>query len=167
MRLLLDADGLIKLHRAGVLPQIVRAFSCAIPLTVYDEVVTDGKARLHQDAEVIESLLTGVVQILPVQVHQQPESGLGAGELGILGLLLQERDFVVVSDDRRFLALLATQGSLFLTPADVLVLLARRGILTRRAAKEALDQLRPAIRLAAYWDAREDLDSEGQVDEEH
>lgn len=161
MRLLLDADGLIKLHRAGVLQQVVRFFACAVPMTVYDEVVTNGKARLHRDAEAIEGTLAGVIQILPVQVHPQPQSGLGAGELGILSLLSQEQESVVVSDDRRFLALLAIRGAPFLTPADVLVVLARRGILNRDAAREALDQLRPAIRLAAYWDARNDLESGG------
>ncbi len=68
---------------------------------------------------------------------------------------------MVVSDDRRFLAVLTAQGTLFLTPADLLVVLALRGILTRGEAREALDHLRPMIRLAAYWDARRDLESEG------
>ena len=99
-------------------------------------------------------------------MRAESESGLGAGELGIVSLLLQERDSIVVSDDRRFLARLATQGASFLTPADVLVVMARRGILTGRAAREALDRLRPAIRLAAYWDARKDLGSRGENHEE-
>lgn len=45
----------------------------------------------------------------------------------------------------------------------MLVVLARRGILTRAEARGALERLRPAIRLAAYWEARQDLESEGRA----
>jgi len=86
MRLVFDADGLIKLHRAGALSRVVRAFPCAIPRAVFAEVVTRGKARLHQDAQEIEALLTGAVTILAVEQHEQSEPGLGAGELSVLGL---------------------------------------------------------------------------------
>ena len=161
MALLLDADGLIKLHRAGVLMHVVRAFACSVPLTVYEEVVTRGKARLHQDAEAIESVLADRVTVLAVERHENPEPGLGAGELGILSLLSQERGATVVSDDRRFLTALTREGAAFLTPADMIVVLVRRGILTRDEAREALDRLRPMIRVAAYWDARQDLEPGG------
>lgn len=162
----MDADGLIKLYRAGVLDHVVRAFACTIPQGVYDEVVTKGKARLHQDAEAIDQIILDTVTILPVPGSRQPELGLGAGELGILSLIPQEQDAIVVSDDRRFLALLAAQGTDFLTPADMLVVLARRGILARAGAREALERLRPAIRLAAYWDAMQDLEFGGVTYEE-
>ncbi len=162
MRLLLDADGIIKLYRAGMLDLVIRTFSCAVPQTVYDEVVTKGKAYFHQDAEVIETILTGTVTIIPVYRHEHQESRLGTGELGILSILPREQNTIVVSDDRRFLAMLATQGTPFLTPADLPVVLAQRGIVTKGEAKEALDRLRPMIRLAAYWDALQDLELGGR-----
>ncbi|MBF8266026.1 MAG: hypothetical protein HW384_1890, partial [Dehalococcoidia bacterium] len=127
MRVLIDADATIKLHRSGVLARLVSAFTCVMPQSVYDEVVTRGKERMHQDAEAIEATIAGAVTIVPTLKRQQPETGLGAGELGILDTLDQEVDMVVVSDDRRFLTLLAMRSIPFLTPADVLVLLARRG----------------------------------------
>jgi hypothetical protein len=83
--------------------------------------------------------------------------GLGAGERAILSLITEWPDAVVVSDDRRFLTVLAAQRAAFLTPADMLVVLARRGILTKVEAGDALERLRPAIRTKAYWDARMDL----------
>ena len=165
MRLLLDSDGLIKLHRAGVVSHVIRAFDCIIPQTVYDEVVTQGRARLHQDAEALETALSGTVAVVPVHIRRS-ESGLGAGELGILSLLAETPDAIVVSDDRRFLTVLATQGTPFLTPADMVVVLARRDLLTGDEARQALDRLRPVIRLAAYWDARQDLASGGEDHEE-
>jgi len=159
IRLLLDADGIIKLYRAGVLAQVVRAFSCAIPRAVYEEVVAEGKLRLHPDADAIDAILLGMVTVIPVDRFQQPELRLGAGELAILSLLPQEPGAIVVSDDRRFLAVLSMQGTPFLTPADILVVLSRRDILSAGEAREALERLRPAIRLAAYWDARQDLEA--------
>jgi hypothetical protein len=167
VRLLLDADGLIKLYRAGVLLQVVGTFACSIPFTVYEEVVTRGKARLHPDAEAIESILAGEVAVWQVERHRDPEQGLGEGELGILSLLYEERDATVVSDDRRFLTALTRQGTPFLTPADMIVVLLRREKLTDGEAREALDRLRPMIRLAAYWDARQELERRGRGRDEN
>lgn len=160
MRLLLDADGLIKLHRAGVLAVALKTFDCVVPQAVYEEVVVRGRARLHDDAEAIEAILGGssIVVARTESYLQQLEIGLGAGELGILSLLPGEQDAVIVSDDRRFLAVLKARGARFLTPADILPLLWRRAALTQAEAREALERLRPSIRLAAYWDARQDLD---------
>ncbi|MDO8689797.1 MAG: hypothetical protein Q7R39_07260 [Dehalococcoidia bacterium] len=166
MRLLMDADGIIKLHRAGVLAHVIGTFPCTIPQAVYDEVVTRGKATLHQDAEEIETIISGVVSVLPAQRHQQPELSLGAGELAILSAIPQDEDSIVVSDDRRFLSILTTRGAEFLTPADMLVVLARRGVLTGTEAGEALERLRPVIRVAAYRDARKDLELGGETHEE-
>lgn len=161
MELLLDADGLIKLNRAGVLTRVVETCSCVVPLAVYGEAVTEGKARRYPDADAIEEALSNGVQIEDVQGSLELELGLGPGEQAILTLLSQRRDAIVVSDDRRFLTVLSRQEIPFLTPVDVLVVLKRRRVLTALEAREALERLRPAIRTTAYWDAREDLQSEG------
>lgn len=162
VRVFLDADATIKLHRCGVLANLVGAFSCTMPQAVYDEVVTMGKARLHQDADSIERTIRGTVTVLPTVKRHEPALGLGAGELGILDLLAEETDPLVVSDDRRFLTLLTAQRIPFLTPADMLVLLARRGVLNKTEANEALRRLRPLIRSAAYQDASQDLNPGGK-----
>jgi hypothetical protein len=159
MRLLLDADGLIRLHRAGVLTGALSTFIAVVPQAVYDEVVARGKARLHGDAEAIEDALRkSSAEIGPKGDPEVPVAGLGAGELAILGLLATERDLVVVSDDRRFLAVLRDRGHRFLTPTDVLLLLWQRGALTQSEASQVLDRLRPSIRTPAYWEARQDIE---------
>lgn len=142
--------------------RLVGAFSCLMPQSVYEEVVTRGKERMHQDAEAIEATIAGVVTIVPNLKRQQPDMGLGSGELGVLNALEKETEPIVVSDDRRFLTLLAMLGTPFLTPADVLVLLYRRGVIVRAEAIEALERLRPLIRIAAYHEAREDLEHGGK-----
>lgn len=164
MRLLLDADGLIKLHRAGVLNLVAEAFTCTVPEAVFHEVVTRGKERLHQDAEEIERIISEVVEVARTE-QEQAEPGLGAGEMAVLVLSVQGQDAIVVSDDRRFLSLLSARGLPFLTPADLLAVLANQKALTRAEAREALEQLRPMIRAAAYWEAREDLEHGGHDEE--
>ena len=164
MRLLLDADGLIKLHRAGVVGTMVKAFRCTVPEAVYYEVVTRGKERLHQDAEEIEQILGEEAEVVRTE-QVYGETGLGTGEMAVLTLAVQHQSAIVVSDDRRFLAILSTRGLPFLTPVDLLVVLARRRILTKGEAKKSLERLRPMVRAAAYWEANEDLE-QGVSDEE-
>lgn len=159
MRLLLDADAIIKLYHAGVLARVVSALSCAVPQTVYDEVVTIGKQRLHEDAAAIEVILAGAVDILGLPPKASSESGVGAGEAGILTLLPGEPGAVVVSDDRRFLRTLTARGIPFLVPAAMVVVLAQSGLLTEVEAVEALDRLRSSIRAEEYWEARQKLNS--------
>ena len=157
MKLIIDADAMIKLYRSGVLKGVISEFSCKVPRAVYDEVVTQGKYRLYQDAEAIESIVSGNIEIVETPRPQRPETGLGCGELGILEVLQQEMDLIVVSDDRRFLNELTRLGAGFLTPADILVLLAARKMITKLEARKALERLRPLIRAAAYHEALEYL----------
>ena len=160
MRLLLDADGVIKLHRAGLLNLVIGTFSCTVPEPVFDEVVTKAKARLHRDADAIEAILAESDAVRPAGPQQQVESGLGAGELGVLTVLASDQEAIVVSDDRRFLAVLKARGARSITPADLLTVLWRRDVLSTDEAKGALERLRPMIRSAAYWEARDELSRE-------
>jgi hypothetical protein len=153
----------IKLYRSGILARVVSAFNCEMPGAVYDEVVTQGKHRLYQDAEAIEGVIAGAVPIIATSQIRKPETGLGAGELGILEILHKETNLIVGSDDRHFLNILTKLGAGFLTPADTLVLLAARNSITRSEAREALERLRPLIRVAAYYEAREYLEKGGEL----
>lgn len=166
VRLIFDADGMIKLYRSGILAEVTQVFSCVITSTVLDEVVTKGKARLHQDAEAIGTIISDSVELVATKEYQELELGLGAGESSILDLLDREQDVLVVSDDRRFLSVLSARNIPYLTPANMVLVLAKRSILTEAEAEEALELLRPLIRTAAYWETREELRKEGERDEE-
>jgi hypothetical protein len=145
---------------------VVEAFNCIVPLAVYNEVVTAGKVHRYPDAEAIEAALGGKAEIVRAEEGLEPGLGLGVGEMAILSLLPQARDAVIVSDDRRFLTVLGAEGISFLTPADLLVVMARRGMLTEIEAREALERLRPAIRTRAYWDTRAELGAPGERTDE-
>ena len=163
MRLIFDSDGLIKLNRAGVLGRVIQSFVCLVPQSVYDEVVIEGKARRYPDAEVIEVALDGGAEVVPHAGRREPNLGLGAGEISILSLLPQMPEAIIISDDRRFLTILSAEQVPFLTPVDLLVVMAKQGFLTEDEAREALERLRPSIRTKAYLEAQTDLGLEGGV----
>lgn len=161
--LLLYADGLIKLHRAGVLDQVAETFSCIISEAVYHEAVTQGKARMYPDAEAIEEIIKRSIFIKPSsQQHKNYPHGIGSslgiGERSILALYPQDEPTMVVSDDRSFLSLLSRQNIPFLVPAALIVILVRQGGLPVSNAKVALERLRPWIRESVYIQAVSDLE---------
>lgn len=162
MQLILDADALIKLNRAGVLGQVARGFECVVPSSVFEEVVSNGRALGYADADDIETHLKDQAEIVPVEASSRDDSVLGAGELGILEILGRVEDLIVVSDDRRFLLVLGLEGFRFLTTGAVLVLLHNHHLITQVEAMTALGRLRSAISESAYSLARTALESTGE-----
>ena len=159
MVILLDADGLIKLSRAGVLEQVAQAFQCIIPDVVYHEAVTKAKERQYRDAEGIERIVQSAMRIQPTTALDMPELGLDTGETAVLALATQyEGEFTIVSDDRRFLAFLNRQGVPFLMPSALIVVMAQQGFLTNDAAREVLERLRPMVRETAFHLALQELE---------
>ncbi len=162
VRLLLDADGLIKLFRAGVLAATARAYACLVPEAVYDEAVTEGKARHHPDAEFIEQIVREAMEVktnpgLVRQALEAEEARLGPGERAVLELYSRTEGDIVVSDDRYFLGLLARRTIPFVVPAALIVLMVRNGALEREEAKAALERLRPSTRESVYREAIQHL----------
>lgn len=158
MPLLLDADGLIKLHRAGILAQVARLFTCIVPSEVYQEVVTQGKERWYADAREIEDIVnSGAISRLSTPAPQLEAPGLGSGEKGVLGLFSQVEGAIIVSDDRRFLTLLDQMGISSLTPAALIVLMDQQGHLAMGEARGALERLRPFIRGEGFTKAMQAL----------
>jgi rRNA-processing protein FCF1 len=163
VRLLLDADGLIKLYRAGVLAIVSETYRCVIPQAVHDEAVTQGEARFHPDAEAIERIVLAPVEILDTPLRteivlEDAEVRLGRRERALLSLFSKQHEDVIVSDDRYFLSLLTRHGIPFVTPATLIVLLVRPGVLQRERALRALARIRPLIREAVYEQATRNLE---------
>jgi hypothetical protein len=159
VRLLLDADALIKLNRAGVLETILEALDCVAPEAVYDEVVTEGRARKYADADVIGEMLSRLCDVVKTRGSETARRGLGRGELAVLELANHERDATVVSDDRDFLAVLDSLNLESLMPAGLLVVLARTRTISLQRADDALEKMRGLISVQNYDAARSDLAS--------
>jgi hypothetical protein len=70
---------------------------------------------------------------------------------------LQARGDAIISDDRAFVTLLFTHHIPVLTPAAVVVALCAWELVTVPHARQALERLRPLIRVEQYHAAQTDL----------
>jgi|TARA_B100000315_G_scaffold254695_1_gene296305 predicted nucleic acid-binding protein len=166
--LILDADGLIKLYQAGVLEQVARVYECIIPGGVYREAVTNAKERRYPDAEPIDKIVVGYIEVIQPtglgegDAEQPPQ--FGAGETEAVSLALETQSGpqqIIVSDDRRFLTYLTTLGVPFLPPSDLIVEMVTQGFLSSPEGVDALDHLRPLVRPVHYQQAIRRIKEEG------
>lgn len=170
---MLDSDGLIKLKKAGLLDILAGRYECIIPKAVYKETIIKGKKELYEDAFQIEGIVEEKIackEVVKMDEAQQvlktrDPTSLGQGEKQALHLYFQEEGDAVLSDDRTFLNLLAgynrkvreQEGVPFITPANAIVELARKEVVSTEQAKEGLDQIKGLIREKSFQKALEDL----------
>ena len=148
-KLVFDADGVIKLTKSGVMNIIVENYQCAITKQVYEEAVTEGKKRLYQDALEIERLFQAE-KIKVISIRLKLDKTLGKGEASVYQ---DAEDSVIVSDDRKFLAVLYQENRIFVVPAHVIAILAQKGMITQKTAVEALNKIKKLITKDSYTQA--------------
>lgn len=162
MRLVCDADGLIKLQKADLLALLVQHAEVLIGPEVFREAVTEGTARGYPDAAALAQVLHAhrippAPPRHPYAVQVLQGTRLGPGETETLHLYMQARGDAIVSDDRAFVTLLLTHQIPALTPAAVVVALCDWGLVPLAHARRALERLRPLIRAEQYHAAQADL----------
>jgi hypothetical protein len=159
-RIVVDADGLIKLGKAGVLRLLLGEHEVLVPGAVYEEAVTRGKRELHEEAFGLEAALGGgsaeIFGLEAISAEEEAPS-LGPGELDALRVYREAGADAVLSDDRVFLRFLETASVPYLTPAGVVVGFVGSGRLDAGEGFAALDRLGPQIRDEVHRRAREEI----------
>ncbi|MBI3587728.1 hypothetical protein HY095_00885 [Candidatus Micrarchaeota archaeon] len=154
-KIVFDADALIKLARAGILPQVTGAFDCHATRVVQREAVDAGKAKMYEDALRIEDEIgRGRIRVHAISAPKTEESGeLGTGELTALSLFARIGADAIASDDRKFLSKLERDGIPFVTPTQLLVALWKSGKISRKSAARGLEGLRHFVPEHSYKNA--------------
>ena len=151
-KFVLDSDCLIKLTKVGALDALVKSAACFVPKEVFEEVVIVGKRLLYKDAEEISRIVEqGRIQV--VQVVCQPHPALGKGEVAVKELAKKVRSDAVLSDDRRFLSELESEGIAFMNSAQMIVWLKGIKAITHNNALMMIERLRPFIGEGSYQTA--------------
>jgi hypothetical protein len=150
MKLIMDADCLIKLTKAGLKELICRSFSISIPHRVKEEVVDNGKEKELPDAIVIE---TNIVKGL-ITVNQRIGVKKMAGEKEAVALFQAGGYDAIGSDDKQFIRSLRLFGIPYVTPATCIAILWRRGEMKQVDALKSLDGLAEYISESEYHTAR-------------
>jgi hypothetical protein len=139
MKLIMDADCLIKLTNAGGKEPVCRAFVVVIPVGVKREVVDGGGDR--PDADTVDRNIQAGLLVVAATAGACSRKG----EDWALALYSEGGFDGICSDDRRFLAKLRTLGIPYLTPAALIVVLARKGCLSKAEAMAHLAALAPFV----------------------
>ena len=145
--LILDADGLIKLNRAGVLSLLASRYESAIPSAVHQEAVVNAQGR-HPDVDAIGLIIELSINVVDVQVPDHVPSHIGLGEREVLALA-QPTD-TIISDDAEFLRVCLVQSTPFLTPADMILTMVDQVTLSLDQGKSAIGLLKPWINPGVY-----------------
>ncbi|MFC1745793.1 hypothetical protein ACFL35_17505 [Candidatus Riflebacteria bacterium] len=150
LKIVCDADGLIKSNKAGILELLADESQLFVGPEVIREAVSDGKASGYPDAIEIERLSGKFQQPGKPESNLNPEyleiaAYLGKGEREVLGLYLAFQADRILSDDQEFLTLLIALNISFLTPASAILLLLEKGRLGKGEALNALERIQPYI----------------------
>jgi predicted nucleic acid-binding protein len=173
-KLVIDADGLIKLGKSGVLGMLTGSHEVLVPAAVYEEAVVRGKRELYEDAFELEKVLEEQ-GVSASSKRPAPEAdrllegvtSLGAGERDALRLYFAEGADAVLSDDRVFLSFCGRHSVPFLTPTNVIVAMTRSGRMSTKEGAEALEKLSGYVRAEVYERARAELDELREESEEN
>lgn len=134
MKLLMDADCLIKLTKSKLKELVCRNFSVAIPQLVKEEIIYNAKE--HLDAVIISENIENKLITLDTMPFPYKK-----GEDAIFSIFQQGGYDAICSDDKRFIKRLRFLNIPYITPAVFIALLLKKRRLTIQEAQEKLDCL--------------------------
>ena len=159
----MDSDALIKLAKCSAKEDIIRAAKVSIPSRVKVETVDEARLLGYPDAIVIdENIRGGRLEVVELDPHPDPpqaELFPAGGDRALFLAFSPGKWDAVVSDDSKLLRLLRAFGVPALTPAALMVTLAKTGTVTVARARSALGALAPLVSPDEYATAQLALDA--------
>lgn len=169
MKVLMDADCLIKLTKAGIKEAVCVHLSVVIPQLVRHEVIDMGGN--HPDSKVIKNNLDkGLLSLSEsnIDTHTATSStdSIGSkgaidskGEDAVLATFLNGGFAAICSDDKRFIRRLRALDVPYITPAVCIVILLKQERITLPDAREKLGLLASFISSDEYHTVKWVLDT--------
>ncbi len=137
MKILMDADCLIKLTKAGLKEGICEQFGVTIPFTVKKEVVDIGKIKGFQDAELVEKNIENRF----VQITGKVSSVHLKGDQALIETFKREQYDLIATDDAKLTRLLKSMAIPYILPGLLICFLYQRGIINKATALNWLEKL--------------------------
>jgi rRNA-processing protein FCF1 len=136
MKILMDADCLIKLTKAGLKEPICRFTEVVIPRTVQREVVEAGRIKGQPDADLVDqNIRDGLIAIA------EESSPHHSGDQALIDVFKEGRYTHVATDDAKLIRNLRSAGIPFTVPALLIHAQYEKGEIDRKTALLRLDAL--------------------------
>jgi len=137
MKILMDADCLIKLTKSGLKEPICRFEKVTIPQAVKREVVDAGKIKGYPDADVVDrNIQNGLLTV----ARESPLKH-STGDQALIAAFKQGRYAVIATDDAKLIRVLRSTGIPFMVPALLIHALHEKGEIDRETALDWLNKL--------------------------
>jgi rRNA-processing protein FCF1 len=144
MKILMDADCLIKLTKAGLKEFICLRDQVVIPLAVKREVVDAGKLKNCCDAGITEeNIKKGLIEV--IQAGEKKSTRLEKGDQALTAAFKLGRYAVVATDDAKYIRTLRAENIPYILPALIIYRLFRQGTIDRGLAIASMEALAPFI----------------------
>jgi len=134
MKLLMDADCLIKLTKSNLKELVCECFSIIIPQNVQEEVIKNTEE--YPDATIIKENIEKNLLVVNRQICSSQK-----GEDAVFTLFKQEKYDAICSDDKRFIKRLRLFNIPYITPSVFIAILLKNGKLTLKEAYQKLNSL--------------------------
>lgn len=146
MKILMDADCLIKLTKAGLKEFICQHEKIVIPGIVKREVVDAGKVKGYPDADWVEKN----IQNRLISLAKEATLNHGRGDQALIVTFKQGRYGAVATDDAKLTRVLRAAGIPFILPALLIYQIYQEGRIDPATALNWLDKLSAFISEEEY-----------------
>jgi rRNA-processing protein FCF1 len=138
MKVLMDADCLIKLTKSGLKEPICRSAEVAIPRTVQREVVEAGRLKGQPDADLVDqNIRDGLITV----VEEESSPHHSTGDQALVDVFKEGRYAVIATDDAKLIRGLRSAGIPFTVPALLIHAQYEKGEIDRKTALQRLEAL--------------------------